>query len=130
MRLRRLALTAIFAAGLAGCQSAPIQGIRGMFQGSPGAEDLASGLKQYEDGNYAEATRLLQSSLDQGLSSTSDQVNAYKHLAFIHCVSGRETRCRDEFRNALKVDPSFELEANEVGHPIWGPVFRRAKGRR
>lgn len=130
MKLFRLALVALLASALPGCESAPVQGIKGMFQGSPGEQDLASGIKQYEDGNYGEATRLLQSSLEQGLTSKSDQVNARKHLAFIHCASGRETRCRDEFRAVLKIDPSFELAANESGHPVWGPVFRSVKARR
>lgn len=130
MKILHLTLIAALAAALAGCESAPIQGIKGMFQGSPGEQDLASGIKQYEDGSYAEASRLLQSSLDQGLSSKSDQVSARKHLAFTHCVSGRDARCRDEFRALLKIDPSFELAPNESGHPIWGPVFRSVKARR
>ena len=130
MKIIRFVLVAALAAVLVGCESAPIQGIKGMFQSSPGQQDLANGVKEYEDGNYAEASRLLQSSLDQGLSGKSDQVRAHKYLAFIHCVSGREQRCRDEFRAALKIDPSFELAPNEVGHPIWGPAFRSAKSRR
>ena len=130
MNILRLTLVAALAAVLSGCESAPVQGIKGMFQSSPGQQDLAKGVKEYEDGNYAEASRLLQSSLDQGLSAKSDQVRAHKYLAFIHCISGREQRCRDEFRAALKIDPSFELAANEAGHPIWGPAFRSAKGRK
>ena len=130
MNILRFTLIAALAAVLAGCESAPIQGIKGMFQGSPGQQDLASGVKEYEEGNYAEASRLLQSSLDQGLSGKSDQVRAHKYLAFIHCVSGRDARCRDEFRTALKIDPSFELAANESGHPIWGPVYRSVKARK
>ncbi len=134
MKILHLTLVAVLAAVLAGCESAPIKGIQegisGLFQGGKEEQDLASGIKQYEDGNYAEASRLLQSSLDQGLSSNSDQVRAHKYLAFIHCVSGRDARCRDEFRAALKIDPSFDLAANEAGHPTWGPVFRSVKSRR
>lgn len=134
MTIWRLALVTTLAAVLAGCESAPIKGIQegisNLFQGGKGEQDLASGIKQYEDGKYADASRLLQSSLDQGLASKSDQVSAHKYLAFIHCVSGRDARCRDEFRAALRTDPSFELAANEAGHPIWGPVFRSVKARR
>ena len=130
MKILRFMLVAALAAVLAGCESAPIQGIKGMFQGSPGQQDLASGVKEFEDGNYAESARLLQSSLDQGLSSKSDQVRAHKYLAFIHCVSGRDARCRNEFRAALKIDPAFELAANESGHPIWGPVFKSVKAKK
>ena len=126
----RLVVAAAVAVILAGCESAPIkamqQDFRDLFQTHKGGPDLASGIKQYEDGNYSEAARLLQSSLDQGLGRT-DQVRAHKYLAFIHCASGRERRCRDEFRAALKIDPSFELAANEAGHPIWGPAFRSVK---
>ena len=133
MALFRLTLVAVFAVVLAGCESATVKSIqqdfKTLFQSPKGGQDLADGIKQYEDANYSEAARLLQSSLDQGLGR-DDQVKAHKYLAFIHCVSGREQRCRDEFRAALKVDPSFELAANEAGHPIWGPAFRSAKGRR
>jgi len=133
MSFLRLTLVAALAAVLAGCESAPIKAIqqefKSLFQPHKGEPDLANGIKQYEDANYSEAARLLQSSLDQGLGR-DDQVKAHKYLAFIHCVSGREQRCRDEFRAALKVDPSFELAANEAGHPIWGPAFRSAKARK
>ncbi|MBI2295732.1 MAG: TssQ family T6SS-associated lipoprotein [Betaproteobacteria bacterium] len=71
----------------------------------------------------------LQSALDAGLGK-SDQVKAHKHLAFIHCSSGREPRCRDEFRKALAADPGFDLDPAEAGHPTWGPVFRSVKARR
>lgn len=130
MPVIRLMLVAVMAAVLAGCESAPVkaiqEGFRNLFQTHKGAPDLANGIKQYDDAKYSEAERLLQSSLKQGLGR-SDQVKAHKYLAFIHCVSGREQRCRDEFRSALKIDPAFELAANEAGHPIWGPAFRTVK---
>ncbi|HEX9684759.1 MAG TPA: TssQ family T6SS-associated lipoprotein [Burkholderiales bacterium] len=130
MAFFRLMLAAAIAAALAGCESAPVKAIqeefRNLFQTHKGAPDLGNGIKQYEEANYSESARLLQSSLKQGLGR-SDQVKAHKYLAFIHCVSGRERRCREEFRAALKVDPSFELAANEAGHPIWGPAFRSVK---
>lgn len=133
MPFLRLTLVAVLAAFLAGCESATVKSIqqdfKTLFQLSKGEQDLADGIKQYEDANFSEAARLLQSSLDQGLGR-DDQIKAHKYLAFIHCVSGREQRCRDEFRAALKIDPSFELAANEAGHPIWGPAFRSAKGRK
>jgi len=123
----------VVVAVLSGCESATIKAIRedfrSLFQTHKGAPDLASGIRQYENANYAEAARQLQSALDQGLAR-EDQVRAHKYLAFIHCVSGREQRCRDEFRAALKIDPSFELAASAAGHPIWGPAFRSVKGQR
>ena len=120
---------------LAGCDTAPVKSMQetigGMFQsGGKAEQSLASGVSRYDDGNYNEAARLLQASLDEGLSAKSDQVKAHKYLAFIHCGSGREAQCRNEFRAALKIDPYFDLAANEAGHPIWGPVFRSVTGRR
>jgi len=134
VNILRLLWVAVLGAVLYGCQSAPVKGlqedIKGLFQSGKAEQELAAGIRQYEAHNYSEAARSLQASLDAGLSSKSDQVKAHKHLAFIHCVSARERQCRDEFRKALKIDPAFELEPAEAGHPNWGPVFRSVKGRR
>ncbi len=123
---------AALAALLAACSSEPVRSVQtavqGMFQ-SKGEPQLAAGLNQYESGRYPDAARSLQGALEQGLSA-AEQVTARKHLAFIHCVSGRTSQCRDEFRRALEVDPGFELTPAEAGHPTWGPVFRSVKSRR
>lgn len=89
-----------------------------------GEQKLAAGISGYEEGDYKSSQNALQNALDMGLSSKSDQVRAYKYLAFIHCVSGREKQCRDAFKKALEIDPAFDLKPAEAGHPIWGPVFR------
>lgn len=112
----------------AGCASEPVRELKRLFQ-SKGDPELATGIRNYEDGSYAEASRNLQSALQSGVSN-SNQVKAHKYLAFIHCASGREKQCRDEFGRALAIDPSMELEPAEVGHPTWGPVFRSVKSRR
>lgn len=89
------------------------------------AEDLlAAGVTQYEEGNYAQAERLLRSSLAEGLSARASQARAYKYLAFTYCVTNRIPQCRQEFSNALNADPKFTLTAAEAGHPTWGPVYR------
>jgi Tfp pilus assembly protein PilF len=91
---------------------------------------LKSGIAQYEEGKYGEAQRLLQASLAEGLASRTDQARAYKHLAFIYCVTDRVAQCRQEFSNAFTADPKFSLTAAEAGHPSWGPVYRSvARGR-
>lgn len=90
-------------------------------------EQLASGLKQYEAGDFDNAFKSLTSSLDHGLLSKPDQSTARKHLAFIHCVSGREALCRDEFRKAFEINPDFSLTTAEDGHPIWGPIYRNVR---
>jgi Tfp pilus assembly protein PilF len=132
--MRYAAITVLAAALLAGgCQSEPFRTLqadfRTLFGRGKGEPALAAGLRQYEEGNYAEAAKQLQSAIRQGLGS-ADRVRAHKHLAFIHCVSGRAAACRDEFRRALAIDPQMELSAAEAGHPIWGPVFRAAKAGR
>ena len=90
-------------------------------------EQLASGVKLYETGDYEGALKDLQSSLDHGLLEKSEQGTARKHLAFIHCVSGREQQCAAEFRRAFEIDPGFTLTPAEDGHPIWGPVYRTVR---
>lgn len=90
-------------------------------------KDLSAGIRAYEDGNYKNAQTLLHSSLDAGLILNSDKVVAHKYLAFIHCAHGRGTQCREEFREALQLDPKFQLDPTEAGHPAWGPTFRSVK---
>jgi hypothetical protein len=129
MRLTCYTLSVLIGlASLAGCSSQPVQQIKGIFQ-SKGEPELQTGIKLYEDGRYKEALTSFQGALSAGLRA-DDQVIANKYLAFISCVSGRERQCRAYFSRALELNPSFELEPAEAGHPIWGPVFRSVKARR
>jgi Tfp pilus assembly protein PilF len=118
---------------LAGCQSEPMRNfeaeVQALFGAAKGEPALAAGIRQYEDGNYPEATKQLQAGVVQGLS-TADRVRAHKYLAFIACVTDRAATCRDEFRQALAIDPKMELAPAEAGHPVWGPVFRSVKAGR
>ncbi|CAG0938080.1 hypothetical protein GALLN_00095 [Gallionellaceae bacterium] len=98
-----------------------------LLQTGHAEQKLSSGVKYYEEGDYKSSAEALQNALDAGLKNKSDQVSAHKYLAFIHCVSKREKQCRDAFRNALQIDPGFELKTEEAGHPVWGPVFRSVK---
>lgn len=98
----------------------------GMFS-TRGQRELDVGVKAYEDGEYAYSAKLLQTSLDSGLRGSANRVRAHKYLAFLHCASNRTQQCREEFRKALDVDPAFDLREDEVGHPVWGPVFRGLK---
>lgn len=88
---------------------------------------LAAGVKQYDAGEFDGAQKNLTASLDHGLLSKVDQSRARKLLAFIHCASGREAQCRDEFRKAFEINPEFSLSVAEDGHPIWGPVYRNVR---
>jgi Tfp pilus assembly protein PilF len=95
--------------------------------GDKAQQELQGGIASYENGNYKLASRQLQSALNLGLESRSSQARAHKYLAFMHCVGGRQSQCRDEFRKALEADPAFDLSPAEAGHPTWGPVFRKLK---
>ena len=131
--MRVLAFLALIIAGLplGGCGAVRTlqQDVKSLFASPKGEPALAAGIRQYEEGKYAEAAESLNSSLYQGLSS-ADRVKAHKYLAFIDCVSGRPAACRQEFGRALAIDPNLELSAAEAGHPIWGPVFRAVKSGR
>jgi Tfp pilus assembly protein PilF len=94
---------------------------------SEGEQKLSAGIKNYEEGNYKDSAKLLQEALKKGLSDKADQIKVHKYLAFIHCVSGRKKECTNEFKKALALDPNFELQPAEAGHPLWGPVYRSVK---
>jgi Tfp pilus assembly protein PilF len=126
--MNRCLVVALLVSLLAGCASGP-GGVQSTVQ-SKGEQALAAGLTQYDAGDYATAQKTLQGALEAGLGP-KDHINARKHLAFIHCISGRQAACREEFRKALEIDPQMELAPAEAGHPGWGPAFRAVKsGRR
>lgn len=93
-----------------------------------GRSYLEEGVRNYEEGNYRTSARRLQFALEEGLSRP-DRVKAHKYLAFIACVSNRQLTCREEFGIALELDPAFQLDPAESGHPIWGPVFKSVKAK-
>jgi Tfp pilus assembly protein PilF len=97
-----------------------------IFRSMSGPGALSTGLKQYEEGNYAESAKNLQGAIELGVED-KERANAHKHLAFIHCSSNRQQQCREEFRKALAIDPALELAPAEAGHPVWGPIFRSLK---
>jgi Tfp pilus assembly protein PilF len=127
------ALAGIVMLVLAGCSTPEGRKIQQrfdqIFASSKGQPMLATGLRQYEDGQYAESAKNLQAALDKGLAD-KDKVVAHKHLAFIHCSVNRERQCREDFRKALAIDPKLELGPAESGHPVWGPIFRSVKAGR
>jgi Tfp pilus assembly protein PilF len=90
---------------------------------------LSKGVESYEDGNYIASVEALNNVLQAKLADKDDKVSAYKYIAFIHCVSGREKMCYESFRRALTLNPNFDLTPAEAGHPVWGPVFRSAKAK-
>lgn len=123
----RAAIVAGVLLALSACSSAPMRELQQLLWTSKGDAAFATGMRQYENGQYVESARNLQAAVNLGLPAAQG-ARAHKHLAFIHCASGRERLCREEFRKALAVEPKMELTAAEAGHPVWGPIFRSMKG--
>jgi hypothetical protein len=92
----------------------------------PAQVALRDGIAAYDNGDYQGAIKKL-GAREIANSSKANQLIAIKYTAFSYCVSGRPAPCRQQFDKALKLDPAFELELGETGHPLWGPVFARAK---
>ena len=123
--VRRLLAVLIGAAALAGCAEGPVKEISRIFE-RKGEPQLQTGIKNYDEGRLPQAQSNFDNALAAGLNR-GDQITAHKYLAFIHCVSKRDRQCRAHFRSALELDPNFDLQPAEAGHPMWGPVFRSVK---
>ncbi len=91
----------------------------------PAEHALAAGLVDYDDGAFERAETQFREAVKQRLQNPRDAGVAYKHLAFIACAFNRLAECEADFRAAFAVDPDFRLSDAEIGHPIWGPVYRR-----
>ena len=93
---------------------------------------LAEGIALYDKGDYNGAIKRL-GQIDVvgnstgNTSSTATRLAAFKYSAFSYCLTNRQTLCRQQFDKALKLDPTFDLAPGEYGHPLWGPVFLKAK---
>lgn len=133
--IRKLFLGGLAVLLMSGCQSTSTwnpfscDAAQARDTSTPTDKKLNYGVLSYEEGNYQASITALQGVLETGLSGKPEQVKAYKYLAFIQCVSGREAMCRDYFKKALEIDPNFNLDTAEAGHPIWGPAFRSVKSK-
>jgi Tfp pilus assembly protein PilF len=103
-----------------------LQPLRDLIEPSIGGAALRAGVRKYDEGAYADASRYLQGAIDLGLTDP-EREQAHKYLGFIHCAARRERACREEFRKLLALNPKFELTPAEAGHPAWGPVFASLK---
>jgi len=112
-------------ATLSGC-AAPMHsaGLSDVIE-RPAERALLTGIRAYDDAQYAQAERALTTALGSGLASPKDRASAHKLLAFIYCTSSRVPDCEAAFRAAREADPAFTLSRSEAGHPLWGPVYRR-----
>ena len=91
----------------------------------PPERALINGLRFYEDGIFDRAESSFRSALLQGLKDRRDVAVAHKYLAFIACAFNRVAECESNFRTAIASDADFRLTDAEIGHPIWGPVYRK-----
>lgn len=92
----------------------------------PAERALVEGIRYYDDGQYALAEVQLRKALTTGLVEARDRASAHKLLAFITCTSEHMADCAAQFSAARAADPQFQLSRSEQGHPVWGPVYRRA----
>jgi Tfp pilus assembly protein PilF len=122
--VRRAAAAGALALLVAACAIERQPGLTDVMQ-RPAERALLTGLRAYEDGQYADAERELQRALGAGLASSKDRAAAHKHLAFVFCTSNRLRACEAAFRAAIAADREFALSKAEAGHPQWGPVYRR-----
>lgn len=90
---------------------------------------LREAIRLYDEGQFNSAIRRL-ASQDIENGSVPTRVAALKYTAFSYCVTDRPAQCERAFERAIKLDPAFDLEPGERGHPLWGPVFAKAKNGR
>jgi hypothetical protein len=96
---------------------------------APSADQVAlnEGIDLYNRGEFQAAIKRLGASEIGASGNKANQLAAFKYSAFSYCVTSRQTLCRQQFEKALKLDPKFDLAVGEHGHPLWGPVFLKAK---
>jgi hypothetical protein len=87
---------------------------------------LREGVALYDEGDYNGAIKRL-AARDVSNGSVSTRLAALKYTAFSYCLTSRPGPCRQTFDKALRIDPSFDLAPGEHGHPLWGPVYTKAK---
>lgn len=95
---------------------------------APDRDDIAlrEGISLYNEGEFNAAIKRLNSG-DMSRASLRNRLAALKYIAFSYCVTERQAQCRASFERALRLDPDFDLGPGEHGHPLWGPVFAKAK---
>lgn len=138
LRLRPSVLPPLLAALLSACAgapppAAPAAGTPATAAAAPAPaitpahRDLYAGIGLYQAGDYAGAIRQLTASPEIAKADKGTQLEAMKYAAFSYCVTAHQALCRQQFDKALKLDPAFDLAPGEKGHPLWGPVFDKAK---
>lgn len=90
---------------------------------------LREGIRLYTNGDFAGAIAKLEAS-DIQAANLATRISALKYTAFSYCVTQRPVPCRQAFDKALRLDANFALAPGEEGHPMWGPVYDKARASR
>jgi hypothetical protein len=90
-------------------------------------DELKEGIDAYNAGEYIPSLKKLLDSKTIWITDNDIQLEALKYSAFDYCVTNRANLCKQQFEKALKLSPEFDLLPGEKGHPLWGPVFEKAK---
>lgn len=96
---------------------------------SDAAATLREGIRLYNNGDFTNAIARFNAPEIQG-ANAAIRTSALKYTAFSYCVTQRPAPCRQAFDRALRIDADFALAPGEEGHPMWGPVFEKAKASR
>lgn len=115
------------AAALAACSTPPAAPPQPAPPSQAAVDTLAKVRASYQAGAYGEVIRMVATSDALATAPTDMRVESLKLQAFSYCVTGYRVLCEDDFKRILELDPRFELGPAEIGHPQWGPAFRRAK---
>jgi Tfp pilus assembly protein PilF len=128
---RACALAALAVAALGGCVTVPAEAPApatesiALLYARPAERALVNGLRAYEEGAFERAEQSFRTAVLQSLRDPRDAAVAHKYLAFIACAFNRIGECEQQFKRAFGADPRFLLTDAEIGHPIWGPVYRQ-----
>ncbi|HEX8477368.1 MAG TPA: TssQ family T6SS-associated lipoprotein [Telluria sp.] len=93
------------------------------------AASLREGIRLYNNGDFNNAIVKLNAPEIQSANAAT-RISALKYSAFSYCVTQRPVQCRQSFDKALRLDAGFVLAPGEEGHPMWGPVFQKARASR
>lgn len=88
---------------------------------------LADLEEDYNAGNYAKVAQTVGLSVELQSASPSVQAQAMKLQAFSYCLQENAVLCKRSFEKLLQRHPDFDLAQSERDHPMWGPVFTKAK---
>ena len=116
---------ALIALGLSACAS--IQTSYSPEQVAQSNAALQQVKANYQQGEYGQVIRRV--TIDQALNEAPQdiRIQALKLQAFSLCLTKYEFLCQEKFQQILALQPDFELQASEQGHPLWGPAFERAQ---